>query len=290
MTTDFKVTSVWCGEQHGTVAFAPGSWSDEIVYGDAYDFFWIIQGRVTFRIQHKVFDCGPGTITLVRPFQSCSLDADPLEPATGRFFRFMLSELPADWPDQKNWPVVREMPAHDIIRPLFGYIAGHGSTDLSTGLDCSIVPTEIEDAVKMVLCAFVMGPLERACLSADSYPEPVNKVLAWISEVMDSTPGQKVTLEDMAKVGGVSGRHLCHLFHKHLDKAPLELLYLFRITRSLQALRSGQKIESLAHDFGFAHAVHYARRFRAVFGKSPTEMQKAIGKGYNPKLPRLPLI
>jgi len=95
-------------------------------------------------------------------------------------------------------------------------------------------------------------------------------------ELVDLDPGRKVDIDDCAAVAEVSSRQLRRLFQEFLGHTPLEVLYMYLIARSLTGLRAGQKIDPLAHEHGFAHAAHYSSRFKAMYGKSPTQMQKAM--------------
>ena len=102
---------------------------------------------------------------------------------------------------------------------------------------------------------------------------------------MDVTPQAKVTLDHMASVAGVSRAHLCRLCKHHLGYPPHDILYRCRIIRSLDGLRAGQKIESLAHDSGFSSDAHYICRFKAVIGDSPVRIREAMNTGHAPRLP-----
>ena len=138
------------------------------------------------------------------------------------------------------------------------------------------------------MTAFVRGPMERLHTFPRVYPDPVQRVLYWMQDLMQSAPGQKVTLDDLAKIGGVCRTQICRLFAHHLGYSPMEVLYIYRLTRSLASLSTGKKAESIAFDFGFASAAHYTQRFQSMFGKSPIQMRDAMAKGYKPKLPDLP--
>ena len=143
-------------------------------------------------------------------------------------------------------------------------------------------------AVEVMLSEFIAGPGQRKVTFPRLYPVPVQRVVEWVLEFTNTRIAEKVSLEEMAQISGVCRSHLCRLCMNHLGYAPVELVYMYRLARSLYGLSVGQKIESLANQMGFASAAHYTRRFEGFFGKSPRQMRKALGKGYWPKLPDLP--
>ena len=268
----------------GVMTYAPGM-SHEIHNGDSYDFLLINHGVITYTVEQQPHVCTAGTAVLIQPWQQVHLQANPLEPVTAAFIRFAVSDIPADWPPPESWPIAMNLPPNDIIRPLFEYAAGHAS---KVKMNPSLPPTAPETAVKTILAAFVHGVLDREYATHRFYPEPVHRVLDWICELMNSCPGKKVTLEDLAEIGRVSNKHLCRLFTAHLGLSPMEVLILYRLVESLKGIVAGQKLDALAHDLGFANSGNLSRRFKQAFGKSPMQMRVAMAKGYKPRIPRLP--
>ena len=175
------------------------------------------------------------------------------------------------------------MPEDDVLRPLFEYVISNVPDN-----DVLNESPALESTIQAMVSIFLFGPFGRAHKIPEPYPASLQRVLAWIHELACSTIGIKVTLNDMAKVGGVSPKYLCRVFKKHLGYPPMEALYMYRLTRSLIGLRMGKKAEVLACEYGFSDSSHYARRFRALFGRPPEKMREDMAKGYKPKLPKLP--
>lgn len=248
----------------------------------SYWFCWFHQGKASCSVKGKTYQLGPDDILVLQPGHFVKWKVDPVEPTLKHHFAFEITSAPPHWLAPAKWPIVRRMPREDIIRPLFEYVMAYAPHD------AIVVPPTIEAAIEIMLSAFISDKSERTHTFPRFYPPPVQRVLNWIFEFMSSTPGKKVTLDDMAEVSGVSRAQLCRLFVKYLKHAPLDVLYLYRITRSLHGLRSGEKLESLAHDLGFADVAHYSRRFKALYGKSPSAMREAMTKGFIPEPPDLP--
>ena len=252
----------------------------------SYVMAWVCRGKGTTTIDGKRYTAEKGDIFMLLPNQIVRGDTDPLEPLLSYSFAFAPSSFPDSWPPRKNWPAKRTMPADDIITPLFEYI--QANCPVGEGQQPSELKRNLELAVEMMISVFLFGPVGRPQALARAYPSSVQRVIDWMYEFTNSHIERKVTLEDLAAVSGISSKHLCRLFRKHLGYAPLEALNLYRLTRSLIGLTMGTKIETVASQYGFSDASHYTRRFKAYFNMSPSAMRKAMSLGYKPKLPPLP--
>ena len=266
----FNLTWLWCAPGHGAWGGAAGT-SHSFVNGDNYTFWWLSHGKATISIDGRAYPgVAPSDVFLLQPRQDLRWKFDPFEPTISFGFSFSLGSIPRDWPSQDAWPSKRCMPTDDVLRPLFQYVVSH------TPHACEQLPADLVLAVKAILLTFIRGPLDRVHMFPVSYPQPVRNVLSWMRKKLSADPRTKVTLEDVAAVAGVSPVHICRLFNQHLGQPPLATLARYRITLSLGMLRSGRKVESVAHDIGFTNATHYATRFKAIFGKSPIEVQRDL--------------
>ena len=251
---------------------------------NAYYFSWCYQGSCTCQIANKTCKLDYDNVVLYQPGQTFRTLTDPLEPVAGYFFGFLIEKFNSEWPPREKWPVSRRLPRNDLIRPLFEYVMANGPVDTGGGE----VPLAMVAAIELMLTEFILGPTHRKMTLPHTYPQPVQRLLEWIFEFMNNRITEKVSLSEMAEVSGVCGAHLCRLCKEHLGYAPVDLVYVYRLTRSLSRLGVGQKIETISHDLGFASAAHYTRRFEQLFGRSPRQLRKEMAKGYRPKLPKLP--
>lgn len=282
MSEGFHLQWLNCGQMKERFQTrAPGSLYQNRIVG--HIFCWTSQGRETHIVDGKRYTAGPADVFLFRPGQLVVTEADPLESSLSHSIAMGIASLPEDWPKPSTWPVKRRMQDDDVLRPLFEFVVANTPDKQVEG-----VSTVLSLTVQSMLAIFLFGPFGRQHNSARPYPAAVQRVIEWMQELTVNAPGAKLTLADIAAVSGVSTKHFCRLFNKHIGYPPMEALYLYRLTRSLIGLRMGKKVEVIAYELGFADASHYARRFRALFGKSPEEMRQAIAKGYKPKMPKLP--
>lgn len=79
-----------------------------------------------------------------------------------------------------------------------------------------------------------------------------------------------VTLEDLAKVAGLSISHYCSLFKKKTMQSPLNLYTSMKVQRACQLLQNrNQTIKSIAYSLGFFDQYHFSKVFKQVMGTSP---------------------
>ncbi len=79
-----------------------------------------------------------------------------------------------------------------------------------------------------------------------------------------------VTLEELAKVAGLSVSHYCALFKKKTMQSPLNLYTSMKIQRACQILQNrNQTIKSIAYSLGFFDQYHFSKVFKQVMGSSP---------------------
>jgi AraC-like DNA-binding protein len=80
---------------------------------------------------------------------------------------------------------------------------------------------------------------------------------------------QKITLDDLAAVAGVTKFHLTRSFTHSFGLAPHAFLNLVRIARAREDLRQGKTITG--SDFGFFDQSHFIQVFRKIMGVTPLE-------------------
>lgn len=79
-----------------------------------------------------------------------------------------------------------------------------------------------------------------------------------------------VSLEDLAKVAGLSVSHYCALFKRKTMQSPLNLYTSMKIQRACQMLQNrNQTIKSIAYNLGFFDQYHFSKVFKQIMGSSP---------------------
>ena len=91
-------------------------------------------------------------------------------------------------------------------------------------------------------------------------------------ELMESNIEQPLNATELASMVGLSSRQLERLFRAHLDVTPTLYYQQLRLRRGHDLLRqTPMSVLEVSAAVGFTSADYFARRFRALFGCSPTD-------------------
>jgi transcriptional regulator GlxA family with amidase domain len=111
-------------------------------------------------------------------------------------------------------------------------------------------------------------------------PGPVAAALTWALAELEADPRTRISLDGLARAGGVSPKHLCRLFVAAIGQGPMKTVHLVRLERSVNLLaRSNQPIQAVADRCGFASPHHFSRSFRRVYGLPPGAFREQLRRG-----------
>jgi AraC-like DNA-binding protein len=102
-------------------------------------------------------------------------------------------------------------------------------------------------------------------------PMAIKKVRAYILDMAK----EEISLDDMAEVAGLSRYHFLRTFTTSLGISPHAYLLNRRLQLAKTALKNGSTISDAALEAGFFDQSHLTRRFKAAFGLTPRQFQKA---------------
>ncbi|MBB3112360.1 AraC family transcriptional regulator of arabinose operon [Paenibacillus phyllosphaerae] len=86
---------------------------------------------------------------------------------------------------------------------------------------------------------------------------------------------QKVSLPELARKHCMSTSRLSHLFKEQVGDSILNTLCKFRLDKAAQLLSgTNRQVSEIASDVGFDCAIHFTRKFREVFGETPSMYRK----------------
>jgi len=90
---------------------------------------------------------------------------------------------------------------------------------------------------------------------------------------------EKMTLEDLAQVVGMSERNFARAFKAAVDETPYQFLMALRIERAKQCLETGDlALTDVAAMTGFADQAHFTAAFARRVGQSPARYRAAWGR------------
>lgn len=106
-----------------------------------------------------------------------------------------------------------------------------------------------------------------------SYPAPLVESLRY----MDREFTSPISLDDVAKIAGVSAGHLCNLFKTHLSNTPVKYLLAMRLRHSRRLLRDSYlSVKEISHLCGFNDVNYFCRRFKERFQQTPGDYRRQL--------------
>lgn len=263
---DLKVTNA------GIVVYPPGA-----TFGprklDDFEFVWIIEGNATVQLDQIKFDAPAGTILLSRPGMTDRYDWATDQRTVHAFFHFDFKSPSRGRPPLRTWPLVRQMAADDILRPLFRYVLGLWS-------DSKQPASPIEPAVNLLVRAFVTGTTAVAAEPHYDFTPPVHKALQALGDALSHDPPLPVTLAALAEAAHVSREHLCRQFRRNLGVGPAEYVSLARLERAASLLaRSNLSIKEVSDAAGFTSQFHFSKKFKKVYAIPPRDFRQSARAG-----------
>lgn len=99
---------------------------------------------------------------------------------------------------------------------------------------------------------------------------------ARVRDYIEHHLGDAVTLEDLARVAGVSRFHFARQFRARTGESPMCYVLRTRIERAKTLLRDSQtRVIDISAELGFADQSHFARTFRRLVGMPPSAYARA---------------
>jgi AraC-like DNA-binding protein len=110
---------------------------------------------------------------------------------------------------------------------------------------------------------------------ADAGRPPAPRAVRRAIDAIRDRPGHPYTVKELAAVAGVSDRRLQEGFQRHAGMSPMAYLREVRLERAHEELRRaapGTTVADVAFRWGFVHLGRFAARYRARYGRSPSEI------------------
>ena len=252
-----------------------------------YELVLIIDGNVHYITDDGDYVAAPGSILFTRPGFHEVYRWDPVGLTRHAYFHFDIAEVPSVWPEFTKWPVIRPRPEPvlaALFRSVLDRICLHRDWPATSPgpLDCLIVET--------LLSLFLEEPRIAVADFERDRPVQVGRTILFMRETIDTDAHRRLTLEDLAKAGGVSKKHLCRSFHSTLGYSPIRTYRLLCLQLSLSLLtRSNLTIREIADRCGFEDPAYFSRSFSRVFGFPPTKMREVVRGGALPPPNPLPV-
>jgi AraC family transcriptional regulator len=133
--------------------------------------------------------------------------------------------------------------------------------------------TLAQQAAVLIRRQFVSGPSD----STQAIPPQASMGIRRVKAFMREELGRDLTLEELARVAGLSRFHFIREFRRATGESPHRYLMNLRVLRAEALLRTKGRTVSLAQvaaDTGFFDQSHLTRHFRRTLGTTPAALLK----------------
>jgi AraC-like DNA-binding protein len=233
-----------------------------------FELVWLLTGSARWRAAGAERSLVPGQLLLVPPGTEDTFDWDPDVPTRHGYVHFALSGA------HPTFPLVRGTRAPSPLDALLEYLVWL-ATEPSTAWR-----ERAEEVIALLLRLFEAGPLP----ASGPAPEPpaVVAALAHVRGVW-ARGMRPVSLAELAGAAAVSAAHLSRQFARAYGLGPVAALERVRLARAATLLsRSSLTVTEVGAACGFADPLHFSRRFRAAYGRSPRGYRSAGGRDEAP--------
>ncbi len=126
----------------------------------------------------------------------------------------------------------------------------------------------------LVNASFKITEMIKSIKIQHNYPSPVRKCVTYI----DKNLHDKITLDDLGKISGLSKDYLSQLFKKTTGITITEYIRKRRLDSAKKLLDRGTKINDTAYGLGFCSESYFISCFKNEYGITPREYIKNKGK------------
>jgi AraC family chemosensory pili system transcriptional regulator ChpD len=224
-----------------------------------------LRGEENVWLDGRCFDAGPGAITTYnpgqiqgggvaedQPWQFVSLYVAPGQLAAMLGLQHLEFERPTE-----RLPLLAAAMADAVERVL--------------GED-SFVRQRGEERLTLLLAEIARALGVRLPREAAENGGRISDLQDWLAADLARQP----SLDEMAAHLGLSRFHLLRSFQKEVGLSPRQWAMQLRTCRAQALLRAGLPATEVAHELGFADQSHLNRHFRAAYGVSPGNFQRAL--------------
>ncbi len=104
----------------------------------------------------------------------------------------------------------------------------------------------------------------------------LDTLLSKAKDYIQSNIREDISLDALGRELDMSKFHFLRLFREQVGTTPYQYILSCRVEQARKALLGPQTVSDIAYEYGFADLSHFNRRFKAVFGVTPTRYRKNL--------------
>lgn len=137
----------------------------------------------------------------------------------------------------------------------------------------------IKASLLRIVALFAGAGLLGTPRESNSRPDYQNQTLREIIEYLNENCTESIRLPEVAARFGLTPQYFCTFFKEHFGRTLIQHINLLRIQRASRYLRETDlPIMEISFLVGFENFSYFIKRFREVFGCTPSEYRKKMQK------------
>jgi len=232
---------------------------------DSFEFVWVLAGSAEVALDDFRHVLRPGVLQLSRPGMTDYYTWRGRRPAHA-FVHFQLVDR-GRLPEPDGWPLVRPIPSSGAITGLLADLVR---------LHADRHREEADIVTSLLLDRFVLGRADDSVslFAGDPF---VAALIRALKRTWARTMGP-FSVADLADELSLSRSQTTRLTVRTFGVPPRELIELLRLFKAATMLRrTNSAVKAIATACGFADQFHFAKRFRHVYGTTPTLYRGGVG-------------
>jgi AraC-like DNA-binding protein len=257
-----------------------------------YELLYVMEGRIKVSIEDQIYEGIPGDLFLIRPNQRHSFEKIGTEPLRQPHLHFDLFYM-EDSPDVKiSFKPLGEM-SHEEIKWFRDDALDRFSVQLASHLRLR-KPIIIEKMLFEIIKEFQMRlPFYEMNVKGmfiqmfihllrenywNEHPHLLTNMeeLVVLRNFLNHNVNQKVTLDELVSISGISKFYLIQLFKKTFGMSPIQYHQLIRVEKAKEMIQfTTEPLNIIAEKFGYPDIQSFSKAFKKIDGVSPSFYRKS---------------
>lgn len=243
---------------------------------DYFESHLVTQGYVDTMLDGRKLHVEPGEFYIIPPgvVHSHSVNADVQD--AGVTLRWSMEKIACSDPEA---PQVADAAIRSLSRVCDAPLAAEKSHTIFTQPETYYSPPEAQ----LMLLRWLMDVSARyahiedaGCAGARQYLDDKELAMS-VMVTINTLHSRAITVEDIARIHGVSYRQLARIFKRATDKTLSQALTAARLSHAMQLLaETDLPIGQISQLVGYPSPYYFANRFSDTYGMSPTQVRKIL--------------
>lgn len=224
----------------------------------------VVEGLGEAVLDGKRFPLSPGSVFAYRPDTACEIHTDPVRRLVKYFLCLSGPEAARRLARAGVVPAtVVQLTGHAELQSIFAQLIHEGQSRTRFS------PAACDLLFQLLLLKIREGLSRRPTRAPAGFER-----FARLKHLIDTRAAELGSLQEVARLSGVSAVAACKLFHQHLGLSPFRYLMRRKLEIAAEYLAREQTlVKEAAARVGFRDAYHFSRRFRQAYGVSPATLR-----------------